>query len=1261
MPTSKQLTYRDAVVLLTGEDGAVAGFVDKALGGAVIGSSLFFGPAALGLLGPKNELMKLGKGQLEGLTGRLAGRRLVTRRDLREAANAVLVVVSFLEACEEELGTTRYRELEISEQDLRNIASDGSAAKGELPPDWDILAEPAIPCPSVHRTIEETVSDLSVLYAEWIQRFLAFVRGLQAWERLPSPERSIIEENLLELVPQAGIVKYKAYLAKLAGDVPEFSFWALSQELQALNTALGADMKTVDESLRPIGSSLSSIQDLLETLTSTLPSASGSRWLQSLADMNAAELGRHLVNSEDEELEGINSPTVERGYIDPDFKAALYSPRASPSSEGWWATKPTHTDLGAYLTGHLMSTTATTLPMLIIGDPGAGKSTLARVLAARLPASGFLPVRVPLRNVAANESIDRQIVHGIRHTIHEEVSWPEFVEAAQQLLPVVILDGFDELLQATGVNHSDYLEKVADFQLLEAAQGRPVAVIVTSRTTVIERARIRSGTPIVKLAQFEPKNVKLWLREWSLANARYYRERGLVPLTWERLENYRHLAAQPVLLLMLALYDAQDNALHTESGFGRSVLYERLLRKFTRREVLKHYGALDEQGIDTEVENHLSELSLVALGMFNRGQQYISEGDVTADLTALGYSPATQPNMQGRFSQALTPGQLLLGKFFFVHNSEALDVNVEREAGRSLQLGRTFEFMHATFGEYLVARLAGNLAAALLPPDPNQPFWTRNRGSDPALFAALFSLQALSESTQTVTFLQEIFEQQRHDVPTYDVVRWMLADLWKEDPKTKYPNYQPVALTTQAKIATLSANLLLILAADNNEIDITRLFGGSPWEAHLVWRKWTLLWESQLDEGSYSGLVQLLMLKKRKLDTLDNIVYELVPTGSPRSPQDSAFLGFEHTETSLDQSLTSVGMYTPWHEYLSQRSSLCLDWEGLRSAEVVRCFEDRLGQFGSRLYFRDADDDDHHFRPGGFDEGNYGGLFMASLAFTRSNEPTFRSQVMSILEMIKRWQSEADFERPPALILLTLLSGRITWLTLDDWEKVFHELDFYPDDSPLIHQFHVLQLEIITKLWAIEGTRVMRASPLAQSAEAAWAYLDPAHMVDAEPSLAAGLLLAMINADVPIESIAPEYGTFEDWIDRIGLGKISKVDPRLGYQILVAMMHHDRHDWARHRAPNVLDALSGQTLERLSSSQVAYYVAAAMASAPEAADKLHDFVERWIQLGGSLESLEKNLSLEGADLSALRSIRSKRVPSRKTGQQEGTDFLPTGP
>jgi predicted NACHT family NTPase len=170
---------------------------------------------------------------------------------------------------------------------------------------------------------------------------------------------------------------------------------------------------------------------------------------------------------------------------------------------------------------------ATVVPLLVLGQPGAGKSVLTRVLAARLPATDFLPVRVELRDVPADADLQDQIEYAVRAATGEALTWPDLVRSAGDALPVVLLDGFDELLQATGVSQSDYLTRVVKFQQREEDQGRPVAVVVTSRTAVADRARIPAGSRVVRLEPFRAEQVEQWLTMWNSANTSYLASRGL--------------------------------------------------------------------------------------------------------------------------------------------------------------------------------------------------------------------------------------------------------------------------------------------------------------------------------------------------------------------------------------------------------------------------------------------------------------------------------------------------------------------------------------------------------------------------------------------------------------------------------------------------------------------------------------------------------------------------------------------------------------
>ncbi|MFD0514973.1 NACHT domain-containing protein [Streptomyces aureus] len=176
-------------------------------------------------------------------------------------------------------------------------------------------------------------------------------------------------------------------------------------------------------------------------------------------------------------------------------------------------------DLTRYLAGALTSAGQERTPLLVLGQPGAGKSVLTWVLAARLPAAGFLPVRVPLRDVRAEDDLQEQIEQAVRAATGERVTWPDLVRSAGGAVPVLLLDGFDELLQTTGVHHNDFLVRVARFQEREAEQGRPLLALVTSRTSVADRARYPDGMVALRLEPFRAAQIQQWLAVWNDANA----------------------------------------------------------------------------------------------------------------------------------------------------------------------------------------------------------------------------------------------------------------------------------------------------------------------------------------------------------------------------------------------------------------------------------------------------------------------------------------------------------------------------------------------------------------------------------------------------------------------------------------------------------------------------------------------------------------------------------------------------------------------
>jgi hypothetical protein len=204
------------------------------------------------------------------------------------------------------------------------------------------------------------------------------------------------------------------------------------------------------------------------------------------------------------------------------------------------------------LAGYVTSPDAVRLPMLLLGHPGAGKSLLTKVLAARLPASVYTVVQVPLRRVSANAPLINQVQEALDLATNRRVEWWQLAGQSTGTVRVVLLDGLDELLQASQQDRSGYLQEVMEFQRREADQQQPVVVIVTSRTVVADRVNIPPGTAIVKLDPFIDDDIADWLGRWNRINAAAITVGKVRELTVTAARRQPELAQQPLLLLMLA-------------------------------------------------------------------------------------------------------------------------------------------------------------------------------------------------------------------------------------------------------------------------------------------------------------------------------------------------------------------------------------------------------------------------------------------------------------------------------------------------------------------------------------------------------------------------------------------------------------------------------------------------------------------------------------------------------------------------------------
>lgn len=541
------------------------------------------------------------------------------------------------------------------------------------------------------------------------------------------------------------------------------------------------------------------------------------------------------------ESSGPQLPSLARGYVNPRFRVADQERQDGfehgVASDKWWEQQPSYDTIEHFFAAYLLGLPALLTPLVVLGHPGAGKSLLTKLLTARLPADEFRPLRVELRYTPAEADVQTQLEHALRQATGRSVSWPDWSEAEPGVIPVVLLDGFDELLQA-GAQRLDsarqwgYLREVERFQEREAELGRPLVVIVTSRTVVADRADIPRNSQVLRLEPFGEQEIERWLTIWNTANADYLDRSGLRPLAPQAVLPHRELAAQPLLLLMLALYDSVGNALNRlrDEDISRTQLYERLLTEFVRRQIDKD-GPLPPAQVGAAVERELHRLSVIALGMFHRGAQAISAEEADQDLRALG-APADRGC------------GLLFGRFFFVHEAQAV-VTEERL--------RSYEFLHATFGEHLAARLIERKLRGL---DGQAP-------SDDGELYALLSFTPLTDRAQLVQNLRDMLAAWP-DRPSAELVEPLIglfrAAAWGPEGRTDV-EYVPVRQTRTYRDAVYEANLLLITVLAAGKVSASQLLGS---EGDLVagWRRHAMAWQAQMSTESWDLLCSTLYLDR---------------------------------------------------------------------------------------------------------------------------------------------------------------------------------------------------------------------------------------------------------------------------------------------------------------------------------------------------------------------------------------------------------------
>ena len=111
-------------------------------------------------------------------------------------------------------------------------------------------------------------------------------------------------------------------------------------------------------------------------------------------------------------------------------------------------------DVGKLLLEIITNPNSNLKPIVILGNPGAGKSMFSKMFTATLcDTADYIPFLVRLRDVASSSSnISEHINKGIAKTVGlQEINWIEWAKLFKTRIPIILLDGFDELMQSSNI------------------------------------------------------------------------------------------------------------------------------------------------------------------------------------------------------------------------------------------------------------------------------------------------------------------------------------------------------------------------------------------------------------------------------------------------------------------------------------------------------------------------------------------------------------------------------------------------------------------------------------------------------------------------------------------------------------------------------------------------------------------------------------------------------------------------------------------
>ncbi len=683
----------------------------------IIFSPIIFGPQflpMLELLDVKNRLFNLGHKVYDFIAQKVELDYL-DRMEQIEAAYALICYTAYFDVLQDALPNMVRKKLKykFEKKELLKESIDTEENLQSLSTNPDIYCK--IYYADHVTSFSEIKEQLNTVYKQVSNNLLKMIRESSIFDEKKKKDNQEFEslKEVLDKLPQKAIKAYEAQYLHLADQFNDFALFSQLQNFEGIHHAIEKNrdaLELVVGTTKKIDVGLSNLNNIVNSIATNYNAIQAQDIVDDLRKKYIASIEEPIIDDKeiksDTEMMSLKFPKIVDAFIPQSYKCLAYHRKDIKLEDGSvWKSIPIQYDLDKFFIKYLYSPDSIDYPLVILGQPGSGKSLLTKVLSAQLMSKSYTVIRIPLREVKAGAGIDVLVEEQIKKVTNRSLSTQGYGGFAIQFKEkplIIILDGYDELLQAKGDVFSGYLEKVRRFQQDQKEMGRPVRVIITSRITLIDKARIPLNSTILRLLEFDSNQRQKWIDIWNSINSDYFASEKINPFSLPLKEKGKknsiiELAEQPLLLLMLALYDSEANELAKTSNIKRTELYDNLLRRFVRRERRRYVAGFEDKTPKEQeviIDKEMNRLGVVAIGMYNRQEVVIRSRQLEEDLdTFKARREDGSPE-----AHTLKESESVLGGFFFIHKSTAQDVDAHSDKSES-----AYEFLHNTFGEFLAA------------------------------------------------------------------------------------------------------------------------------------------------------------------------------------------------------------------------------------------------------------------------------------------------------------------------------------------------------------------------------------------------------------------------------------------------------------------------------------------------------------------------------------------------------------------------------